>query len=186
VSPVARAQAVDDTRDVTSLQRKPDDGGPRRAAFPLHDRHRACGCGVGRLSCLPGARQLTPQAALAAVRLLPLNRRSLPPPSPRASDWKDQVAVVKVAVVTRGRDLALKLYRTDSEKLFAVCPIRTTGPAGFEPVSDSSRYFCLRIEDGKGNHAFIGEQPRDWPGKRHRPSVSSPGVLLSPLPTESR
>ncbi len=89
----------------------------------------------------------------------------LPPLSPtthtqtprRASDWKDQVAVVKVAVVTRGKELALKLYRTETEKLFAVCPIRSTGPAGIEPVTDSSRYFCLRIEDGKGNHAFIGE-----------------------------
>ncbi len=75
---------------------------------------------------------------------------------PRASDWKDQVAVVKVVVVTRGKDVALKLYRTDPDRLFAVCPIRSTGPAGIEPVTDSSRYFCLRIEDGKGNHAFIG------------------------------
>jgi hypothetical protein len=67
--------------------------------------------------------------------------------------------VVKVAVVTRGGDVALKLYRTAAgapDRLFAVCPLRRDGPAGIEPVTDSSRYFCLRIEDGKGNHAFIG------------------------------
>ncbi len=65
---------------------------------------------------------------------------------------------MKVVVVTRGREVALKLYRTDPDRLFAVCPIRNTpgAPAGIEPVTDSSRYFCLRIEDGKGNHAFIG------------------------------
>ena len=74
----------------------------------------------------------------------------------KASDWKDQVAVVKVQFVTRDKDAAIKLYRVDNGKLFAVSPIRYNGPQGIEQVSDSSRYFALRIEDGKGNHAFIG------------------------------
>ncbi len=65
--------------------------------------------------------------------------------------------MVKVVVATRGADILIKLYRADTDKLFAIAPIRQTGPAGIEPVTDSSRYFCLRAEDGKGNHAFIGE-----------------------------
>ena len=74
----------------------------------------------------------------------------------KASDWTEQVAIVKVVVVTKGRDVLIKLYRTEGDKLFAVCPVRKGGPAGIEPVTDSSRYFCLRLENDKGNHAFVG------------------------------
>jgi len=74
----------------------------------------------------------------------------------KASDWTEQVAIVKVVVVTKGRDVLIKLYRAEGDKLFAICPIRKGGPAGIEPVTDSSRYFCLRLENDKGNHAFVG------------------------------
>ncbi len=74
----------------------------------------------------------------------------------RASDWKDQVAIVKVELVTRDREAAVRLVRNDTGKPFAVAPIKPGGPAAVEQVTDSSRYFCLRIEDGRGNHAFIG------------------------------
>ena len=85
----------------------------------------------------------------------------------KASDWTEQVAIVKVIVVTKGRDVLIKLYRTERDKLFAVCPVRKGGPFGIEPVTDSSvtdssRYFCLRLENDKGNHSLKtnSHQPR--------------------------
>ena len=74
----------------------------------------------------------------------------------KASEWTEQVAVVRVVVATRGRDVLIRLFRTEGDKLFAVCPIRRGGPAGIEPVTDSSRYFCLRLENDKGQSAFVG------------------------------
>ena len=68
----------------------------------------------------------------------------------KASDWTDQVAVVRVQVVTRGTEAAVRLFRTDSGKVFANSPVRIGGPPAVEQVTDSSRYFALRIEDGKG------------------------------------
>jgi len=41
------------------------------------------------------------------------------------------------------------------EKIFAVCPVKDNLVAAIEPVTDSSRYFVVRIED-RGKHAFIG------------------------------
>ena len=73
----------------------------------------------------------------------------------KASDWTDQVAVVRVQVVTRGTDAAVRLFRTDSGKVFANSPVRTGGPPAVEQVTDSSRYFALRIEDGKGEYTTI-------------------------------
>ena len=69
----------------------------------------------------------------------------------KAADWpKENVAVVRVQVVTKGKDYFVKLYRTDSGKLFAIAPTRFGGPSSVEQVQDSSRYFALRVEDGKG------------------------------------
>jgi adaptin ear-binding coat-associated protein 1/2 len=68
----------------------------------------------------------------------------------KASDWKDQVWAGKLQVVTRGKECFIKLI-SDSGKVFAVAPVRKDGPPAFEKVSDSSRYFCLRIENAQGN-----------------------------------
>jgi len=66
------------------------------------------------------------------------------------------VAIVRVVVATRGRDVLLRFFRIEGDKLFAVCPIRRGGPVGLEPVSDSSRYFCVRLENDRGQSAFVG------------------------------
>jgi len=68
------------------------------------------------------------------------------------------VRVCKLVVVTRDRlgEAAVKLLNVDTGKVFAVAPVRKGGPAAVEKVSDSSRYFCLRIENDKGAHAFVG------------------------------
>lgn len=36
-------------------------------------------------------------------------------------------------------------------ELFAVCPVRLFPGTDVEPVSDSSRYFVLKLEDTSGN-----------------------------------
>ena len=72
-----------------------------------------------------------------------------------AKEWKDQIWVGKAQVVTQGDSCAVKLIGHDG-KVFAVAPIRREGPTALEPVADSSRYFVLRIEDSRGQHAFIG------------------------------
>ncbi len=75
----------------------------------------------------------------------------------RASDWKEQVWVGKLNIVSKGGAVAIKLIAHDTGKVFAVAPVRKDGPAAVEKVSDSSRYFALRIEDAaSGRFAFIG------------------------------
>lgn len=73
----------------------------------------------------------------------------------KAADWKDQVWVGKLEVVIRGSQVVIKLVGEDG-KIFAVAPVRKDGPPAVEKVSDSSRYFVLRIENDKGQYAFIG------------------------------
>ena len=74
----------------------------------------------------------------------------------KAADWsKEHVWAGKLQVVARGKASAVKLVATDG-KVFAVAPVRKDGPAAAEKVTDSSRYFALRIENDKGAYAFIG------------------------------
>eukprot|EP01006_Ploeotia_vitrea_P039019 TRINITY_DN66304_c0_g1_i1.p2 TRINITY_DN66304_c0_g1~~TRINITY_DN66304_c0_g1_i1.p2 ORF type:complete len:218 (-),score=144.47 TRINITY_DN66304_c0_g1_i1:56-709(-) len=46
------------------------------------------------------------------------------------------------------------MENTDKPGLFAMCPVKSDRTVS--PVLDSSRYFVLRVDDGRGNHAFIG------------------------------
>ena len=64
----------------------------------------------------------------------------------------------KLVVVTRDRvgEAAVKLVNAESGKIFAVAPVRKDGPPAAEKVTDSSRYFCLRIENDKGASLFRG------------------------------
>ena len=41
-------------------------------------------------------------------------------------------------------------------QIFAVAPVRKDGPPAAEKVSDSSRFFVMRIENASGAYAFIG------------------------------
>ena len=40
--------------------------------------------------------------------------------------------------------------------LFAACPVDAFPGLAVEAVSDSSRYFVLRLQDPSGKHAFVG------------------------------
>ena len=78
----------------------------------------------------------------------------------KAADWsKTHVWAGKLTVSTRGAGAAaasaVRLAGADG-KLFAVAPVRRDGPPAAEKVTDSSRYFVLRIENAEGRVAFVG------------------------------
>ncbi|KAJ8681677.1 hypothetical protein QAD02_017469 [Eretmocerus hayati] len=53
-------------------------------------------------------------------------------------------------------DHSVKLEDKNTGQLFAKCPIDAYPGIAVEPVTDSSRYFVLRIQDDNGRSAFIG------------------------------
>lgn len=53
-------------------------------------------------------------------------------------------------LISKGNECAIKLEDKNSGELFAKCPIETYPGIAIEPVSDSSRYFVLRIQDDNG------------------------------------
>ena len=67
------------------------------------------------------------------------------------------------------RQAAVKLTAADG-KVFAVAPVRKDGPPAAEKVTDSSRYFVLRIENDKGAYAFIGVGFNQRSGERRAPA----------------
>lgn len=59
-------------------------------------------------------------------------------------------------MVSSGPSLSIKLEDKMSGALFANCPVEAYPGVAIEAVSDSSRYFVLRIQDDNGRSAFIG------------------------------
>ncbi|XP_054288318.1 NECAP-like protein CG9132 [Macrosteles quadrilineatus] len=77
----------------------------------------------------------------------------------RAADWNlaEPQWTGRMRLVTKGTDCILKLEDKTSGELFAKCPIDKYPGLAVEAVSDSSRYFVLRIvDDNNGRTAFIG------------------------------
>ncbi|XP_061514446.1 NECAP-like protein CG9132 isoform X1 [Anopheles gambiae] len=76
----------------------------------------------------------------------------------RAADWNllDPIWTGRLRMVAKGRSLCVKLEDKTNGTLFANCPIESYPGVAIEAVSDSSRYFVLRIQDGNGRTAFIG------------------------------
>ncbi|ODN06247.1 hypothetical protein Ocin01_00426 [Orchesella cincta] len=76
----------------------------------------------------------------------------------RANDWnlENPDWTGRLRLVHKGSRCIAKLEDKITGALFAQAPIdEYPGPA-VEPVSDSSRYFVLRIQDDNGRNAFIG------------------------------
>ncbi|XP_077295678.1 NECAP-like protein CG9132 isoform X2 [Arctopsyche grandis] len=76
----------------------------------------------------------------------------------RAADWNLQEPqwTGRMRLVAKGNECAIKLEDKLSGDLFAKCPIDSYPGNAIESVSDSSRYFVLRIQDDNGRAAFIG------------------------------
>jgi len=72
-----------------------------------------------------------------------------------ARDWpKQAIWSGRLRVVSKGRKCTVLLEHLDKDGLFAACPY--TNKSCVEQVSDSSRYFVLRVTDGQGHFASIG------------------------------
>jgi len=76
----------------------------------------------------------------------------------RAADWNlnEPTWNGRMRMVSSGASLNIKLEDKMSGQLFANCPVEAYPGVAIEPVSDSSRYFVLRIQDDNGRSAFIG------------------------------
>lgn len=76
----------------------------------------------------------------------------------RAADWNlnEPTWNGRMRMVSSGASLNIKLEDKISGQLFANCPVEAYPGVAIEPVSDSSRYFVLRIQDDNGRSAFIG------------------------------
>ncbi|CAH1397282.1 unnamed protein product [Nezara viridula] len=76
----------------------------------------------------------------------------------KAADWNlsDPQWTGRMRLVAKDKECVLKLEDKTSGELFAKCPIDKYPGLAIEPVSDSSRYFVLRIQDDNGRSAFIG------------------------------
>ncbi|KAH8266723.1 hypothetical protein KR018_000779 [Drosophila ironensis] len=76
----------------------------------------------------------------------------------RAADWnlKEPTWTGRMRLVAKGTACILKLEDKTSGALFANCPIDTYPGVAIEAVSDSSRYFVIRVQDDNGRSAFLG------------------------------
>lgn len=59
-------------------------------------------------------------------------------------------------LAAKGTALNLKLEDKTTGALFANCPIDTYPGVAIESVSDSSRYFVIRVQDDNGNIVNLG------------------------------
>eukprot|EP01118_Nematostelium_gracile_P000414 TRINITY_DN10460_c0_g1_i1.p1 TRINITY_DN10460_c0_g1~~TRINITY_DN10460_c0_g1_i1.p1 ORF type:complete len:250 (-),score=58.32 TRINITY_DN10460_c0_g1_i1:56-805(-) len=73
----------------------------------------------------------------------------------KAADWdlSNPIWEGRMVVSSKGDQCYVKLETVETGEIFAICPATETS---VEAVNDSSRYFVLRIDDGRGKHAFIG------------------------------
>ncbi|KAJ1527155.1 hypothetical protein ONE63_008686 [Megalurothrips usitatus] len=76
----------------------------------------------------------------------------------RATDWNLDAPqwTGRMRLVAKGNDCVMKLEDKASGELFAKSPIDKYPGIAIEAVSDSSRYFVIRIQDDDGRAAFIG------------------------------
>ncbi|XP_015504101.1 adaptin ear-binding coat-associated protein 2 [Parus major] len=76
----------------------------------------------------------------------------------RAAEWQlEQPAWSgRLRVTAKGSTAFIKLEDKSSGELFAQAPVEQFPGIAVEGVTDSSRYFVIRVEDGNGRRAFIG------------------------------
>lgn len=76
----------------------------------------------------------------------------------RAADWNLSSPdwTGRLRVMEKSRQVKLKLEDRGSNELFAAAPVEAYPGPAIEPVTDSSRYFVIKIVDEGGRSAFIG------------------------------
>lgn len=76
----------------------------------------------------------------------------------RAADWKLDAPdwTGRMRIVAVGAKCIIKLEDKNSGELFAACPVEAFPSPAVESVSDSARYFVIRLKDEGGRSAFIG------------------------------
>ncbi|CAG2107616.1 unnamed protein product, partial [Medioppia subpectinata] len=76
----------------------------------------------------------------------------------RAADWKLDAPdwTGRLRLVAKGKECILKLEDKMTGQLFGKCPVDKYPGIALESVSDSSRYFVIRLQDDNGRNAFIG------------------------------
>jgi hypothetical protein len=68
-----------------------------------------------------------------------------------APDWTGRLRILSL-----GSKCIIKLEDKSSGELFASCPVESYPSVAVESVSDSARYFVIRIKDEANRTAFIG------------------------------
>lgn len=76
----------------------------------------------------------------------------------RAADWNlnEPSWTGRLKLIAKGKNCILKLEDKNTGKLFAQCPIEAYPGVAIESVTDSSRYFVIKIVNDDGRSAFIG------------------------------
>ena len=76
----------------------------------------------------------------------------------RAADWSltSPDWTGRLRIMETNRKVRLKLEDKGSGELFAACPVDAYPGPAVEAVTDSSRYFVIKIVDDGGRSAFIG------------------------------
>ncbi|ENN70378.1 NECAP-like protein CG9132 [Dendroctonus ponderosae] len=77
----------------------------------------------------------------------------------RAADWNlgEPEWTGRMRLISKGNTLSIKLEDKNTGELFARCPIESYPGVAIESVTDSSRYFVLRIQDDNAlRTAYIG------------------------------
>ncbi|GBG79766.1 hypothetical protein CBR_g30030 [Chara braunii] len=92
-----------------------------------------------------------------------VNAFKIPPRSSsggyKCAEWlvSDKIWTGRLRVVSAKEKCEIRLEDSNTGELFASCPVHAgRRETTVESVVDSSRYFVLRIDDGRGHHAFIG------------------------------
>ena len=95
---------------------------------------------------------------------LPLAHVYKLPPRTSAGGWhcqdwpkENHIFSGRVLITALREQCTIKLMDKDNGSLFAQCPLDNDNPQlSVEPVTDSSRYFVLRVSDGSGRYAYLG------------------------------
>jgi len=76
----------------------------------------------------------------------------------RAADWNLATPdwTGRMRVMEKNKKVRLKLEDKGNGELFAACPVEAYPGPAVEAVTDSSRYFVIKIMDEGGRSAFIG------------------------------